>query len=109
MQPGNQGKMAARASCQAKVESIMDLTVTAGVEGELAALAKLAPDLARGSLAATALELARTLDGDSSATSKSMCARALIDVLDNLRELSPPQAALNALDELTAKRAARLQ
>lgn len=65
-------------------------------------------DLADSALAASALSLARELDDHrNSATSKSMCARALIETLDRLRELAPPKKERSQLDELKARRAAR--
>ena len=83
------------------------LTVVAAVGRDLETIAELAPDLARGSLAASALALARELDSDNSATSKSMCARALIDTMDRLRELAPERQEEDGIDDLEAKRAAR--
>jgi hypothetical protein len=66
-------------------------------------------DLAETGLAATALEMARILDHPgSSPTSKSMCARVLVDTLDRLRELAPEKDEGNQLDELSSRRAARL-
>lgn len=44
----------------------------------------------------------------NSATSKSMCAKALLETLDTLRELSPPAEEGDALDELASRRAVRL-
>lgn len=66
-------------------------------------------DLRDSSLAAAALALARELDSPgNSATSKSMCARALRESLDRLRELVPDEPEADKLDELSAKRAARV-
>lgn len=59
-------------------------------------------------LVATALSLARELDGRNSATSKSMCARALVETLNLLRDLAPSQAVSSPLDEIRARRDARL-
>lgn len=65
-------------------------------------------DLADSALAASALALARELDDDSnSATSKSMCARALKETLDRLRELAPPKREADGVDELKAERERR--
>jgi hypothetical protein len=56
-------------------------------------------------LAASALSLARELDDPrNSATSKSMCAKTLLEILDRLRAL---HRAPDELDELRALRAAR--
>jgi hypothetical protein len=57
-------------------------------------------------LAATALVLAEELDDpDNSATSKSMCARALTETLDKLRALEPDEKPkVSKLDELRQRR-----
>lgn len=81
----------------------------AGVERDLAAIAKRDPELAKSGLAASALALAREMDDDNSATSKSMCARALLDTLDRLRQLAPAKEEKDGVDELSARRAARRQ
>lgn len=82
------------------------VTVLAAVEGDLA---ELDAGLAGSALAATALALAREIDKPTnSATSKSMCARALAEMLDRLRELAPPDVVSDALDELTSRRDARI-
>ena len=86
----------------------VDLTVSAAVRRDLASLAERTPDLAVGTLAATALALAREMDSESSATSKSMCANSLREVLDRLLELSPVDEEADHLDDLTARRTARL-
>lgn len=64
---------------------------------------------ARGStLAATALALAKELDKPkNSATSKSMCAKAMIDVLRELRSLAPPRLEADGITDLNAERAER--
>lgn len=72
-------------------------------------LAKLPTDLGESALAASALALARELDGGgNSATSKSMCAKAHMEILDRLRELAPPAEVKDGLDDLKARRAKRL-
>lgn len=59
-------------------------------------------------LAASALAMAREIDDpDNSATSKSMCARAMLDTLDKLRELAPKPEERDELDDLSARRASR--
>jgi hypothetical protein len=85
------------------------LTVRAAVQNDLDDLAKRAPDLATSALAASALALAREIDKPkNSATSKSMCAKALLDVLETLRDLAPPEEEADQLDDLSSRRAARL-
>lgn len=65
--------------------------------------------LAGSALAATALALARELDKPrNSATSKAMCARALSDVLSQLRALAPANREDDGLDDIAARRRARL-
>lgn len=66
-------------------------------------------DLAGSTLAASALALAAELDKPgNSATSKSMCARALNETLEKLRAQVPEAPADDSVDELAARRAARL-
>lgn len=85
------------------------ITVVGSVKRDLDEIAKVAPDLAESGLAAMALTLARELDkAKNSATSKSMCARALADVLDQLRELTPEKEKRDGLDEIADRRAQRL-
>lgn len=65
------------------------MSVVAAVERDLGRLDVSARE---GALAATALELAAQLDEpENSATSKSMCARALTETLEKLRALAPPE------------------
>jgi hypothetical protein len=81
----------------------------AAVERDLAALAERDEDLASSALAATATALAKEIDKPkNSATSKSMCARALADTLRELRELAPPKREDDAIDRLSAGRVLRL-
>ena len=75
---------------------------------DLAALAERTAALANGALAALALSLAREMDDDNSATSKSMCAAQLRETLDRLRELAPPEEEADQLDDLASRRVARL-
>lgn len=85
------------------------LTVVAAVERDLAKIAELDPVLAGSGLAATTVALARELDkSGNSATSKAMCARALVVALDRLIELAPDEEKGGKLDDLTARREARL-
>jgi hypothetical protein len=59
-------------------------------------------------MAETALSLARELDGQNSATSKSMCAKALIDVMRELRSLAPPVPEEDEVERARKRRADRL-
>jgi hypothetical protein len=81
------------------------MSVFEAVERDLERLAEGAGDSALGQ---TALALARELDQDNSATSKSMCAKSMIDVLRELRSLAPPEKESDGLDDLAARRATRL-
>jgi hypothetical protein len=59
-------------------------------------------------LAETALALARELDKPkNSATSKSMCAKAMIDVLRELRSVAPANRGADGVDDLRARRKSR--
>lgn len=86
-----------------------DLTVVGAITEELEELAKRDPALARSTLAASALALARALDDDNSATSKAQCARSLIDTLECLDEKAPeaPREETD-LDRIRRRRAERL-
>lgn len=65
-------------------------------------------DLADSALAATALALASEIDNeDNSATSKSMCAKALAEIMRELRDLAPPELKEDALVDLNARRSTR--
>lgn len=78
--------------------------VAAAVRRDLDSIARVAPELATSALAASALSLAREMDdAGNSATSKSMCARALLDTLDRMRELMPIAEEADELDELVAR------
>lgn len=81
------------------------MSVEAAVREDVAALGEL-PAGSRA-IVASALALARELDDTNSATSKSMCARALHEAMDRLLELAPPAKAADKLDDLTARRAKR--
>lgn len=71
-------------------------------------LAGMPGDLAGSALAASALELARGLDGPNSLTSKSMAAKAHSELMERLRELAPPVVQEDGLDEISARRRARI-
>ncbi len=86
------------------------MSVVDATEADLAAIRKLAPALADSALGALALALASEIDeAGNSATSKSMCARALTDVLGQLRDLTPENGEGDSLDDLSARRATRLR
>jgi SpoVK/Ycf46/Vps4 family AAA+-type ATPase len=81
------------------------MTVVAAVKRDLAGMPK---TLAESGIAATALVLAAQLDdGDTSATSKSMCAKELRELLERLRALSPPRIEVDRIDDVTRKREER--
>lgn len=65
-------------------------------------------DLQVSGQAALALALAREMDSDTSATSKSMCARALNETLEKLRARAPVVEEADQVDELRARRDAVL-
>jgi hypothetical protein len=71
-------------------------------------LAALGVDPRLSTLGAMAMELARQMDSRNSATAKSMCAGRLQDAMDRLMELNPPAAEATPLDEINARREARL-
>lgn len=81
------------------------MSVVAGMKKDLK---KLGDPLPSEAMAAAALVLAAELDGENSATSKSMCARSLLELLNRLWQLAPPVADMDGLDEIGAKRAKRL-
>lgn len=80
-------------------------TVVEALERDLAALC----ELPKGSeaLIASAFALARELDAKNSATSKSMCARAFREQMEQLRALAPTEPRKDAIDELAARRSQR--
>lgn len=108
MQPGD--VESSRSARQANFSSVViAVSVVEAVQGELAELRKLSPELADGAVAASAVVLAAELDKPrNSATAKSMCARALREAMDRLRELAPADEKKDDLDDLTARRNARL-
>lgn len=83
----------------------VDRSVHAAVERDLMALPD---DLANSALGASALALAREMDSQNSATSKSMCAKALLETMDRLRSLAPEREEKDQVDDLSARRAARI-
>lgn len=80
-----------------------DESVVAAVRRDLAAIASRDHELARSALAVSALALARELDRENSATSKSMCARALRETLDRLRELTPVDDADDPVERIAGR------
>ena len=81
------------------------MSVVAALEAELRALGPAAVD---STLAATALALAAELDGDNSATSKSMCAKSMVEVLRELRGLMPPKEREDDIERARKRRVERL-
>lgn len=81
------------------------MSVLESVERDLERIAELDASLADSALAALAQQLAKELDSSgNSATSKSMCARALMDALERLQELAPSEKEKDRVDELAEKR-----
>ena len=86
----------------------MYTTVVEAVTVEVASLAKRDKAAPGSSMAALALALAREVDAEgNSATSKSMCARALIEAMTRLRESLPAEKTSDQLDEIAKRRDAR--
>jgi spermidine/putrescine-binding protein len=81
------------------------MSVVEAVERDIAAIRKRDPNLADSTLAALALALAAEIDGNNSATSKSMNAHQLRDTIVKLRELAPPEKVRDELDELRDRHA----
>lgn len=80
--------------------SVVVMSVVSAVERDLAEIRAVDEGLAESALAATALALARELDAEGSATSKSMCANALRDTLAALRERMPEVPAADRVSGL---------
>lgn len=86
------------------------MSVAAAVQAEVEALSRRAPEVSGSSLAAIAISLADELDNaGNSATSKSMCARALLETLTALRATVPAEETSDQLDELARRRDERLR
>ena len=81
------------------------MTVVQSTQAEIAALGG---GLEGSALAATALAMAAEIDGANSATSKSMCAKVLMDALKELRALAPPRKQEDAVDEIRRRRERRI-
>jgi hypothetical protein len=88
---------------QTGVEGVV-MTVTEAVTKDLELLGSTA---AESTLAATALTLAAGLDDGNSLTSKSMAAKALADVMRELRALAPPIQEADGVASLDKRRQAR--
>ena len=85
------------------------MSVVEALERDLEGIRRRAPDVADSTLAAAALSLARELDdATNSATSKSMCAKALNETLATMHKLMPEKHEADKLDELSSRRAARI-
>jgi hypothetical protein len=84
-----------------------DQSVSAAVRRDLESIRLRNAELADSALACTALALAREMDDDNSATSKSMCAKAIIEAMRELRELCPPLEKADGLDDLASRRLRR--
>lgn len=89
---------------KAEIEEI--LAANQGTSVEDALRRDLTPEDLASPLGATALSLARALDGQNSATSKAQCARSLIETLARLDEKAPPKEKTE-LDRIRERRAAR--
>lgn len=92
-------------AARAVLELLNDMPAVTAVERDVDSMGG---GVATSSLAASALAMARELDYPwNSATSKSMCARALTETMDRLRELAPPEKEKDGVDDLERKRAER--
>jgi hypothetical protein len=79
------------------------------VRRDLERIERLDPELAGSGLAGVALALAARMDDvENSATSVSMCGRALTDALEQLRELTPVEDEGDRIDDLADRRSRRV-
>lgn len=79
--------------------------VTPALEAELK---KLPEDAQNSALAATALSLAKVIDGgETSAGAKAALYKVYIELLDRLRALAPDEQQEDKLDELRKRRSSR--
>lgn len=84
--------------------------VVEAVQRDLAEIAERDKELSESGLAAVAVRLALELDHPyNSATSKGQCAKTLNETLDRLRELAPEKEESDGVDDLAARRRARLK
>lgn len=99
-------KTAKPAAAKRKPPATRKGPVVTGIERELK---RLGPEARASALAALALSLGREMDSaQTRASAKSMCARVLLDTLNKLREIAPPQAKKDRVDELRKQRERRL-
>ncbi len=84
------------------------MSVVEATQRDLAVLARRAPELEGCALAAVALAMAEGIDAGNSLTSKSMAAKVLADTMAQLVALAPAIEEGDDLDELAARRHARL-
>lgn len=90
----------------AAVSALVSLVDAVG--RDVAALVVRAPALRDSALVAVALALAAEVDRPgNSATSKSLCARCVVDAMERLREMAPPVALDDAVDDLASRRSER--
>jgi hypothetical protein len=93
---------------EAKIDPAPAFVIDA-VLADLASLKKRDSELAGSALAMSALTMAYEMSNPyTSATAKSMCAKALTDAMKQLRDLAPPAKEADAIDDLADRRAQRL-
>ncbi len=81
------------------------MSVESGVQRDLD---RMGPEAQGSALAESALALAAAMDEPgNSATSKAMCAKALMETMATLRALAPPAKKADAIDDLAVARANR--
>ena len=84
------------------------MSVLTGVEADLVLWEKRLPGIKSSSLASLAVALATGIDlEDRSLTAKSNAANALQRVLEELRDMLPPEEAKDEVDELNKRRQKR--
>lgn len=85
------------------------MTVTEAVSSELEEFERRVPGLGSGALAAMALSLAADMDDPhTGSTSRSMVSKELRDTLAALRALAPARTEGSPLDEIRARRDAKV-
>lgn len=87
---------------------LVETSPVAGVRRELEAIARRAPELARGGLAALAMSLAQAVEFPDSTTAKANCARALTEALKELRAQAPEKPEADGIEDLAKKYSADL-
>lgn len=84
------------------------VTTVESVERYLGWVAGRSPELAGSPLAAAVMVLAREIDSEgNSATSKSMCVRALLEAMAELRAQLPAERERDGVDDLSSRRQRR--